>query len=234
MVCALCNNTENLTQIGENLYICDKCQHKFFNELHYANKDNIQGINLLVEGTNLVLKGLHDLYGIDITNDNFRDTPKRVARLLMEMNYGTNIEAAKDVLSASFPTNNNYTGLISSNNIKVFSLCPHHCLPVEYDVSIAYIPAPEGKCVGLSKLPRLAKILAKSMLLQEEYTKKLVDTLNEIIKPSGCAALVTGVHNCVQCRGVEMVDVHTTTISLEGIFMANPSLKDEWLFTIKK
>ena len=181
-----------------------------------------------------MLEGLKDLYGIDPENENFKDTPYRVARMFMEMNYGTNIQAAKDILTVSFPSEGKgYDGLISSNNIRVFSLCPHHAVAVDYRVSMAYVPAKNGRCIGLSKLPRVARTLAKAMLLQEDYTQKLADLMYDTLEPQGCAVMVTGIHGCVQCRGVSMPDVATTTSALRGIFLTVPSLREEWLFTIK-
>ena len=226
--CIMCNNITKLRV--QELPICYECQSKFSMQLKYANDYN--GIPKLVNGVRLMLEGLKDLYNIDPTDDNFRDTPKRVARLMMEMNYGNNLQAAKDVLNVSFPTDNMYGGLVSSNNIHVSSTCPHHLVVVDYNVSLAYVPN-NGRYIGLSKLPRLARTLAKSMCLQEDYTKKLVDVLDSELKPMGCAAMVTGIHNCIQARGAEMRDVQNTTIELRGIFQYNPSLKEEWLFTIK-
>lgn len=224
--CLMCND------ITDNIYnsapICKSCEHKFYNELKYANPDKINSIKKLSDGVDSILQGLKDLYGIDPDNCNFKDTKYRVARGLMEMNYGTNIKAAEDLLHISFDSNNDYNGLITCNNIKVFSCCPHHLLPVQYRIDLAYVPS-NGRCLGLSKLPRLAKTLAKSMLLQEDYTNKMVEILESTTKCAGCGIRVKGIHNCVQCRGVGMPDVTTTTIALRGIMMANSSLKEEWL-----
>ena len=230
--CELCGSTDNVKS-EYDILICEKCLHKFADQIKYSNKENFSnGISSIKRGVDEILFGLKELYGIDPNDDNFKDTPKRILRLMLEMNYGTNINAAKDILNVSFPTDNHYKGLVAASNIKVFTLCPHHMLPAEYQVSLAYVPS-NGRYIGLSKLPRIAKVLARSMLLQEDYTEKLASLLDETLQPSGCAVLVKGVHNCVQCRGVEMVDVYNTTISLRGIFLANPSLKEEWLTTIQ-
>lgn len=231
MVCVMCNNKTDSFYKG--VPICDKCQHKFATELEYADPKNIGSIQKLVDGVSSILDGLHDLYGIDPNNENFIDTPKRVARLMMELNYGTNVQASKDIMTVSFPSDNKYSGMISCSNIRVSSLCPHHLVVVNYDVSMAYVPA-AGRCIGLSKLPRLAKTLAKSMLLQEDYTNKLADMMMSQLKPAGCAVMVSGVHNCVQARGVEMRDVNNVTCELRGTFALNPELKKEWLYSIKR
>lgn len=213
----------------DNVLVCESCNAKFSKELKYANDHD--GINDLVEGSSKIISGLSKLYGINPNDDNFKDTPRRVARLMMELNYGNNIQAAKDILTVSFPTEANYDGLVSSNNIRVSSLCPHHMVVVDYDVSIAYVPS-GGRYVGLSKLPRVARVLAKSMCLQEDYTKRIVDVIEEVLKPAGCAAYVRGIHNCIQARGAEMRDVSNVTIALRGVFAMNPTLKEEWLFTV--
>ena len=213
----------------DNVLVCESCNAKFSKELKYAN--DYDGINDLVEGSSKIINGLSKLYGINPNDDNFKDTPRRVARLMMELNYGNNIQAAKDILTVSFPTEAKYDGLVSSNNIRVSSLCPHHMVVADYDVSIAYVPS-GGRYVGLSKLPRVARVLAKSMCLQEDYTKRIVDVIEEVLKPAGCAAYVRGIHNCIQARGAEMRDVSNVTIALRGVFAMNPTLKEEWLFTV--
>lgn len=228
--CIMCNN--EAVRLYHGVPICEKCRHKFATELEYANPEKIGSIQKLVDGVKSMLDGLHDLYGINPNNENFIDTPKRVARLMLELNYGANIQAAKDLMTVSFPSDNKYSGMISCSNIRVSSLCPHHLVVVNYDVAMAYVPA-AGRCIGLSKLPRLAKTLAKSMLLQEDYTNKLADMMMSQLKPAGCAVLVSGVHNCVQARGVEMRDVNNVTCELRGTFALNPELKKEWLFSIK-
>lgn len=228
--CTLCGiPVKDCTPFRFSVCVCDGCAAKFSKELKYA--DNCNGILDLVEGSAQIIKGLSKLYHINPDDDNFRDTPRRVARLMMELNYGNNLQAAKDILNVSFLTEAKYDGLVSSNNIKVSSLCPHHMVVVDYDVSIAYVPS-GGRYVGLSKLPRVAKVLAKSMCLQEDYTKRIVDVIEEVLKPAGCAAYVRGIHNCIQARGAEMRDVSNVTIALRGVFAMNPTLKEEWLFTI--
>lgn len=232
-MCSLCSNTKNIYTLGDDVPICQSCITKFNKEITYASaKDGLNGIKKLVLGSRMMLEGLSGLYQIDCNDDNFKDTPKRVARLMMEMNYGANLQAARDILTVSFPTENSYGGLVSANNIRVSSLCPHHMIVVDYDVSIAYVPA-GGRYIGLSKLPRLAKTLAKSMCLQEDYTKRIADIIDEVLKPAGCAVMVQGIHNCIQARGAEMRDIMNTTSELRGSFAYNPELKKEWLFIIQ-
>jgi GTP cyclohydrolase I len=210
--------------------ICHKCRDLLHTELKYADQGGLCGIQEVVSGYKSILSGLSKLYGIDPQDDNFKDTPYRCARLMMEMNVGNNLEAAKDILvSASFPTE--YKHLIASNNIRVSGLCPHHLVVVDYVVHVAYVPA--SRCVGLSKLPRVVQMLAKSMILQEDLTQRIINIINETLQPQGAAVMVSGNHNCISARGLEMKDVSNVTSAISGIFMSNPHLKEEWLNLVK-
>ena len=227
--CAMCGSTEDVKLI-KGVYICNECEHKFYNEIKYA--DDLHGIHDLTNGVKSILNGLSKLYGINPNSGDFINSHYRVARALLELNYGTDGRAAKDVLNVTFDSSNKYNGLISCNNIRVFSMCPHHLLPIQYSVSLAYCPS-DGRCLGLSKLPRLVKLLAKRMELQETFTNRVVDTLDEALHPMGCACQIKGIHGCVQCRGGGMIDMPTVTIALRGIFLANSSLKTEWLHSVQ-
>jgi GTP cyclohydrolase I len=208
--------------------MCEMCHCKLRTEIEYAN--DLSGVKLLRDGVRMMLDGLHKLYGIDPDDANFKDTPERVARLMMEMNYGTNEQAAKDILTSSaFPSS--YTGLIASDNIRCYALCPHHMVVVQLDVNIAYVPGP--RMVGLSKIARFAETLAASMILQEEYTHRLASLFKECTDALGVGVIVVGKHNCVAARGVKKPDVDNITSELNGIFMMNSSLKQEWMDLVK-
>lgn len=229
MSCAMCGSKENINLVVGEVALCHSCEHKFYNELKYVkNPDDLSGINDLTNGVRMILDGLSKLYGVNPNDCNFKDTPYRVGRLLMEKNWGTNPKACTDLLKVSFDSGNKYSGLITCNNIKVFSMCPHHLEDISYKISIGYVPN-NSKCLGLSKLPRLCKVLAKSMLLQEDYTNKLLDILEETTECIGCGVYVVGEHGCIACRGVNMPDVPTVTSAVRGIMLANSSLKQEWL-----
>ena len=229
LTCVMCGSNENIKMI-KDVPICYDCEHKFYNELKYAN--DLHGINDLVNGYKQVIEGLRKLYGVNPNDCNLIDSPRRISRATMERNFGNNIQASKDLLKVSFDSNNHYDGLISCNNIRVFSTCPHHFESISYRVDICYL-ANDGKCLGLSKLPRLCKTLAKSMLLQEDYTNKLLDILESVTGCIGCGVRVEGEHGCIMCRGVNMPDVSTITTSLRGVMLANPSLKTEWLQSLQ-
>lgn len=136
--------------------------------------------------------------GIDLTDENFRETPERVAKILAE---DLTIPKKEDLekLFITFPEEHDQ--LIVLKNHKVLTRCPHHLERVEFKVSLGYIP--KGRVLGVSKLARLADFLAKGCVLQETYTDKLVDTLMQLLHPVGAACLVEGVHGCMKHRGVK-------------------------------
>ena len=238
LFCLLCGKSfyvskDSFLFTDEEDLICPTCTSKYHKELHYTLIQGSKRDNHLINISNSVrriLESLSNLYGIDPDDENFKGTPFRVLRMLLEMNYGTNNKAAEDILkSASFPSN--YSGLISSNNIKVSSTCPHHMVVVDYEVHVAYVPS--RICVGLSKLPRVAKVMAKSMKLQEDYTHELAQVINDTIQPAGVGVIVNGIHICISARGAEMKGIVNSTSSLTGVFMSNPTLRSEWLELIK-
>jgi len=164
-----------------------------------------------------VVSWLLEERGYKISDDNFTDTPMRVWKVFDEF-----IRPRDEVFSkvveilekASFPSN--YSGIVLVDNVKVYSLCPHHLLPVEMRVSFAYIPA--GKVVGLSKIPRFLKELGKCLLLQEDYTGVGLDVFMEVVKPGGAMIVVEGVHFCMRMRGVREEESVVQTLGVRGAF----------------
>lgn len=211
----------------ENLEVlCRSCHAKLHNEL-----SNIQGrfggISSIEKGMHLILKGLHDELGLDLNDINFKDTPKRVARAYYEIFEGVKNtrQQVEEILSTAFPSEG-YETLIFCPDIKAFSMCPHHFLPVEYDVTIGYIPSVKGQVLGASKLPRLVELLAKRPVLQEVFTTDLANYLNEL-SPIGVAIVVSGVHFCMRMRGVKKMTSFETS-AMRGVFMDKPEARKEF------
>jgi GTP cyclohydrolase IA len=179
------------------------------------------------KGMHLILKGLqHDL-GLNLSDVNFKDTPKRVARAYHEIFEGlkdTEIKVKK-ILSTAFPSEG-YGSLIFCSDIVVFSMCPHHFLPVEYKVSVGYIPSESGMVLGASKIPRLVELLAKRPVLQETLTVDIANYLNTL-KPVGVAVVVSGVHFCMRMRGIKKMSTFETS-AMKGAFMDNLASRKEF------
>ena len=160
---------------------------------------------------------------IDLNNPNFKETPERIARAYKEIFVGIeHIQRdIKKMFTKSFPTN--YKGIILEKNITVFSMCPHHLLPVKYNISVGYIP--NGSVIGLSKLARVIELLAKKPELQETFTEEIVNLLEKNLHTKGVICMVKGDHYCMQMRGVKHKEVSTITSAAKGIFLDQPEME---------
>jgi len=158
-------------------------------------------------------------------DNNFDDTAKRVLKWLSQY-QGLSKEECKEKsledLSKNFDSKNK--NLIAQGPIRVYSLCPHHLLPIEYDVWIGYIP--DKKTVGLSKLARVAQNFARYPFIQEDYTENVALCLEEGLDAKGVMVLAKGIHNCMRMRGVKQPLASTTTSSIKGVFANPPPGKD--------
>lgn len=172
--------------------------------------------HLIEKGASLILRGL----GADVVNDrNFIETPERYARALAEMFL------PEDKGWAVFPED--YNDFILLRDHLLWSLCPHHLLPVKLYVSVAYIP--NRNVLGLSKLARLCDDCNRGPLLQEAFTKAVLDQLYRICRGvRGAACLVEGRHGCMEMRGVRS-NAHFLTYSFRGEFEANERLQDRFI-----
>lgn len=159
------------------------------------------------------------------TDENFKGTPGRVARMYLEMFAGVNdIDkgAIEAILSMRFPSN--YSGIVVHNDLLVFSMCPHHLLSVEYSISLAYI---SPITVGLSKIPRVVELLAKRPVLQETLTEDIAIVINTYLNATGVIVVVRGKHSCMRTRGVRTLSDVVVTSSLKGLFHSDPAAKAE-------
>jgi GTP cyclohydrolase I len=186
---------------------------------------------LIADGVRQILVGiLGPNYEEDV---NFRETPDRVARAYEELLRG--YESAKDTsvfFEKKFPADE-YNSMIFCSNIKVFSMCPHHLLPVNYDMSIAYIPSVAGSVIGASKLPRLAEALAARAVVQEQLTNEIAGAIEKHLKPLGVAVVISGQHQCMRSRGVRQTESTFETSEMRGSFRNNESTRSEFFELLK-
>lgn len=185
--------------------------------------------NKVTEGVRLILEGM----GYDCSTEPFSKTPMRYARLIAEILGMTEEEIQKkcsEALSVSFKVDARNQCVIS-HNVSLYSLCPHHLLPVHYTVMIAYLPV--DRVLGLSKISRLAQLLGRYPYLQEEYTERLASTIFNGLNCLGVAVVVYGEHDCVRIRGPKQDDSKVTTLSYKGIFSEDPKMREEFLQMIK-
>jgi len=179
-------------------------------------------------GVALILKGLEQELGLDLTDENFTDTPARVARMYREILSGVKDtqQQIQHILNSTFPCHNDH--LILVKDIEVFSLCPHHLLPVHYKMHIGYLP--QNKVIGISKLARLAEILARRPILQEQLVDDISTYLMDIEGVLGAGCVAEAVHYCMAMRGVKQPRAKTMTSSLKGVFLdPGGEVKQEFL-----
>jgi GTP cyclohydrolase IA len=221
-------NCESDDDDNENaIILCKNCYAKMIKENAKSSKQFV-GISTIKEGVTLILKGLQEEFGLDINDDNFKDTPNRVARAYYELCLGINCqEEVYEILNKSFSTT--YDGMVVSKGIRCYSLCPHHLLPVEYIVDVGYIP--DHVAIGISKIPRIVKLLAKAPKLQEQFTADVAEVL-ESIDCKGVIIQVRGKHMCMGMRGVKQPEVVTMTSEIRGIFK-QPEVRNEFQLLIK-
>jgi GTP cyclohydrolase I len=177
---------------------------------------NPQAIALFTEGYQKIIDGLATL-GYDVDDDNFRETAARAAKGFHELVHDhRQVSGEIDALLArTFPAK--YGEMVISKGNTAFGVCPHHLLPVVYRISLAYIPT--RKVLGLSKLSRLARLMARGPRLQEDLTHELAALLHENLDSQGSAVYVEGLHMCMAARGVGAHEARLITSAVRGVFL---------------
>jgi GTP cyclohydrolase I len=160
--------------------------------------------------------------GLDLSDQHFRGTPARVARMYRELTRGHRIDPV--AILKTFQSRHNE--LIVVSEINFYSLCPHHLLIYRGKMHFGYVP--DGKIVGLSKIPRLIQAMASRPIVQEDLVSEIADTFMSVVKPLGCVARATGRHDCVAVRGVKCHEAQMTTVALRGLFREKSSLAEEF------
>ena len=161
---------------------------------------------------------------VDLNAEQFRDTPRRIARMAFELLAG--MDKSNEPKLTLFK-NTGYRDILIVKDIPFYSLCAHHLLPMFGHVSIAYIP--DKKIVGLSKLPRVVKFFSARLQVQEDLTRELADYLQQKLEALGVFVIVRARHLCMEMRGAKTHDAETMSSAVRGIFDTRPSTKEEAL-----
>lgn len=201
--------------------------------------------------TEIMHQGLID-FGYNPSNQNLSNSPLRAAKGYREMLWPkASISAEiKHILSVGFESDIdsgeidddgdaesfdiNYHGMVVLTGAQIYSMCPHHFMLWNADVSCAYIPGKSGKVVGISKLHRLVTLLSKQLVLQETYTQLVVALLMHVLGAEGAACVVRGTHGCMTCRGTKAIGTNITTAICGGTFFHNASTKEELMFHLQQ
>lgn len=160
--------------------------------------------------------------GEDVNREGLQKTPERVAKAMQFLTHGYDLDPLEILKSALFTED--HQQMIVVKDIEVYSMCEHHMLPFFGKAHIAYIP--NGKIVGLSKIPRVVDAYARRMQVQERLTDEIKNCIQEALKPLGVAVVIEAQHMCMQMRGIQKQNSFTTTSSFTGAFEKDKTRKE--------
>ena len=174
--------------------------------------------------TKLLLKEL----GEDPNREGLIKTPSRVSKAWGFFSRGYNQDVNQIINDAIF--NEDAKDMVVVRDVEFFSLCEHHLIPFFGKAHVAYIP--NGKVVGLSKIPRIIDMFSRRLQVQERLTRQIAETIQDVLEPIGVAVIMEGQHMCMQMRGVEKQNSLTTTSSMLGKFRQSDRTRAEFLSII--
>ena len=184
--------------------------------------------NNAIEAVEVLIRYIEGIEGN--LREGLERTPERVIESFKEIYSGYG-DDARDILSATF-NSEGYDGIVLLRDVEFHSVCEHHLQPFSGKAHIAYIPV--DKIVGISKLARLLDMHSKRLQNQERLTESIVDDLQRVIQPLGCAAIIEAKHGCMRCRGVSKQNAVMVTSSMRGAFFDKPQARAELMQLIKQ
>ena len=175
--------------------------------------------------TKLLLKEI----GENPNREGLIKTPSRVSKAWSFFSRGYNQNVDEIINGAIF--NENAKDMVVVRDVEFFSLCEHHLIPFFGKAHVAYIP--NGKVVGLSKIPRIIDMFSRRLQVQERLTRQIAETIQDVLEPIGVAVIMEGQHMCMQMRGVEKQNSLTTTSTMLGKFRQSDRTRAEFLSIIR-
>mgnify|MGYP001457889713 CR=1 FL=1 len=177
---------------------------------------------------NLTFSLLEEI-GEDPTREGLLKTPSRVSKAWSFFSDGYKQDLTKIINNAIF--NEDSKDMVVVRDVEFFSLCEHHLLPFFGKAHVAYIP--DGKIVGLSKIPRIVNVFSRRLQVQERLTEQISECLEKNLKPKGVAVVIEASHLCVQMRGIEKQNSVTTTSAFTGLFLKEEKTRAEFMNLIQ-
>jgi GTP cyclohydrolase I len=165
------------------------------------------------------------ILGEDVDREGLQKTPMRVSRAMAWLTRGYDMSVAEVVGDAVFEEE--HESMVMVRDIELYSMCEHHMLPFFGKAHIAYIP--NGKIVGLSKLPRIVEVFARRLQVQERLTEQVAGAIEEVLAPVGVGVVIEAYHLCMMMRGVQKQNSRTVTSALRGAFRDDARTRDEFL-----
>jgi len=169
------------------------------------------------------------LLGEDPKREGLVRTPERVAKSLKYLTQGYQVNPREILKNAVFKEP--YDEMVIVKDIEIFSLCEHHLLPFYGKAHVAYIP--NGRIIGLSKIPRVVEVFSRRLQVQERLTTQIAECLMEALAPKGVAVVIEALHLCMSMRGVRKADAYTVTSSMLGAFRKDARSRSEFLSLIR-
>jgi GTP cyclohydrolase IA len=167
--------------------------------------------------------------GEDPAREGLLKTPERVEKSLKWLTRGHGMSVRDVIGDAIFDEGHHNMVLVS--DIEMYSMCEHHMLPFFGKVHVAYIP--DGKIVGLSKVPRVVEVFARRLQVQERLTEQIAQALQDVLQPQGVGVVIEAVHLCMMMRGVEKQNSRTITSAMKGAFLDDLRTRDEFLRLVR-
>jgi GTP cyclohydrolase I len=177
-----------------------------------------------------IIRELLVALGEDPTRPGLRDTPRRVEQALRFLTAGYRADVDAVLNGALFPVD--YNEMVIVRDIDFYSLCEHHLLPFFGKCHVAYIP--QGRVIGLSKIPRLVDVFARRLQIQERLTSQIAETIRAKADPLGVAVVIEATHLCMAMRGVEKQNSVAVTSAMLGVFQDDARTRAEFLDLIRR
>ena len=171
------------------------------------------------------VKNMLTIVGEDPSREGLIKTPERVFKAFEFMTKGYKQNPHEILNEALFTSSNDE--MVVVKEIELYSTCEHHMLPIIGKAHVAYIP--NGKVIGLSKIPRVVDVFARRLQIQEQLTEQIADAINDAIDPKGVAVVINARHMCMEMRGVQKICSTTVTSALRGVFKDDKKIKDEFM-----
>jgi GTP cyclohydrolase I len=167
--------------------------------------------------------------GEDPYREGLRKTPQRVAKSLRELTSGYHVDIDRVINGALFDVS--YSEMVLVKDVDFYSLCEHHLLPFFGKCHVAYVP--DGKVIGLSKIPRIIEVFSRRLQVQERLTSQIAEIIQNKIHPMGCAVVIEARHLCMEMRGAQSKNSPTLTSVMLGVFRSDARTREEFLTFIR-
>ena len=190
--------------------------------------EGLAGSKVNAEEIQKAISSILQAVGENPEREGLKRTPERVARMYAELLSGYKADPIAVVNDAIFDVK--YDEMVIVRDVEFYSLCEHHILPFMGRVHVAYIP--DGKILGLSKIPRIVDIFARRLQVQERMTRQIADLIRDLLHPQGVGVVVEALHLCMMMRGVQKHNARMTTSAMHGAFRSNLATRQEFLENI--